>query len=118
MGVFGAIICLGFFFLVLFDFCQRLPGGQGPKFRRWFLIWAAKGLVVPTLLWVLFDGGIFDCFPTFTPAVEFAKLAGHGFAAFCDVVTIGLFVVGSYWAAVTSAWLRSEEHTSELQSLR
>src|ERR1035441_9067360 len=95
MGIFGAIICLGFFFLVLFDFCQRLPVGQGPKFQRWFLVWAAKGLAVPTLLWVLFDGGIFDCFPPFTPTVEYAKLAGHGFTALCDAVTIDIGRAGS-----------------------
>jgi len=105
MGIFGAIVCLAFFFLVIFDFCQRLPAGQRPKFRRWFLVWALKGLLVPTLLWVLFDTGIFDCLPTFTPKVQFANVTGHRFATMCNVATIGLFIVGSYWAATTSAWL-------------
>jgi hypothetical protein len=105
MGIFGAIVCLAFFFLVLFDFCQRLPAGQRPKFNRWFLFWAIKGLLVPTLLWVLFDAGIFDCLPTFTPEIQFANVAGHRFQTMCDVATMGLFIIGSYWAAVTSAWL-------------
>jgi hypothetical protein len=105
MGILGVTICLAIFFVLLFDCSQRLPAGQGPKFRSWFLTWAIKGLLVPMILWVLFDAGIFDCFPTFTPQVEIAKLAGHGFVAICDVITIGLFVIGSYWAAVTSAWL-------------
>ena len=120
MGIFGAIICLAFFFLVLFDFSQRLPAARRSKFHRWFIAWAIKGLFVPTLLWVLFDGGIFDCFPPFTPEVEFARLAGHWFKAICDVVTIGLFIIGSYWAAMTSAWLlavlaQQTEHQREFK---
>src|ERR1700722_20350988 len=105
MGILGAIVCLAFFFLVVFDFCQRLPAGQRAKFRRWFLVWAARGLLAPVVLWVVFDAGIFDCFPTFTPQVEFAKLAGHWIEAVADVLAVGLFVIGSYWAAMTSAWL-------------
>ena len=120
MGIFGAIVCLVFYFMFLFDFCQRLPAGQGPKFRHWVFVWTIKGLLVPTLLWVLFDAGIFDCFPTLTPDVQFAKLAGHGFEAICDVLTVGLFVIGSFWAAGTSAWLlaalaQQTEHLPEFK---
>ena len=89
MGIIGVIVCLAFFFLFLFDFSQRLPAVQRPKFRRWCMGWTVKGLLAPTAVWVLFDGGIFDCFPTFMPQVQFAKLAGNGFGALCDVVTSG-----------------------------
>lgn len=105
MGIFGAIVCLGFFFMVVFDFCQHLPEGQRRKFRRWFLIWAAKGLLVPVVVWILFDGEIFNWLPTFSPSVAFATTSGHHFAALCDLLAFGLILVGSYWAAVTSVWL-------------
>jgi len=105
MGIIGALICIGSFFLVLFDFQQHLPEAQRPKFQRWLLIWAARGLFAPVLIWILFDGAIFDFLPTFTPTIEYDVLAGNHFSAICDIATLALFLVGSYWAAVTSIWL-------------
>lgn len=105
MGILGAFICIGFFFLVLFDFQQELPEKQRPRFMRWLLGWAIRGLLTPVLLWILFDGAILDSFPTFSPSVEYAKLSGDHFDALCDVAATGLRHVGSYWAALTSAWL-------------
>ena len=44
MGIIGAIVCLAFFFLFLLTFRQRLPEGQGPKFRRWLARLDAQGI--------------------------------------------------------------------------
>ena len=66
------------------------------------------------------DAGIFDCFPTFTPEVEAARLAGHPFTAIAAVVHVGFFIICTYWVAVTSAWLlaalaQQTEHPMEFK---
>jgi hypothetical protein len=93
------------FCLVLWDFSKRLPDEQVPPLRRWFSKWVFKGLVVPVLLWILFNSDVSVWFPPLMPDVQFAKINGTLAEAMNHVMTIGLFVVSSYWAAVTTAWL-------------
>jgi hypothetical protein len=96
---------VAFFFLFLFDCGRQLPPDRRSGYFRWVVEWTVKGLVVPVLLWIVFDAGFFNCLPTFTPQVEYYRLAGHGFAALVYAAAIGLFFVGTYWAALTSGWL-------------
>ena len=99
------IFGLAAFCLVLWDFCQRLPAGQIPLLRRWFKNWMLKGLLTPFLLWMLFNSAPWNWLPPLMQEVEFAKLNGEWAAMMPYVATLGLFVVGTYWAAVTVAWL-------------
>jgi hypothetical protein len=100
------IVCgLAGFCLVLWDFCQRLPAEQTPFLRRWFKNWMLKGLLAPFLLWMAFNSAQWNWLPPLLPEVEFAKLNGDLAAVMPFVATLGLFVIGSYWAAVTVAWL-------------
>lgn len=105
MGFIGAIICLVFFFLFLFDCGQRLPSAQRSAYRRWAVEWAIKGLAVPVAVWVVFDGGLFKGLPTFTPLVEYYWARGDGFVGVCYAGIAALYLVGSYWAAVTAGWI-------------
>jgi hypothetical protein len=93
------------FCLVLWDFSHHLPPAQVPPLRRWFTRWMLKGLLTPVLLWTVFNAGVSVYFPPLMPAVEFARMNGHGAEMMEYVVLLGLFVVGSYWAAITVAWL-------------
>jgi tetratricopeptide (TPR) repeat protein len=105
MSLLVTIVGLAGFCLVLWDFCQHLPSAQHARLRRWFGSWTVQGLLVPFLLWLLFNSYPSDRFPPLMPLVESAKANGQWPDAMLYVATLGLFVIGSYWAAVTSAWL-------------
>jgi len=105
MNILVILVGLAGFCLAMWDFCQRLPAGQTPKLRRWFTNWMFKGLVIPFLLWMLFNSAIWNWLPPLMPDVEFAKMNGEWPAMMQRVAVLGLFVVGTYWAAVTVAWL-------------
>jgi len=101
------VILLGLagFCVVLWDFCQRLPPEQVPKLRRWFRNWMFKGLLMPFLLWMVFNADAWTWLPPLMSDVDFAKLNGQWPQMMEQVATLGLFVVGTYWTAVTVAWL-------------
>jgi hypothetical protein len=105
MGIFSATVCLAFFLLVLFDFSQRLPNKRRTGFRRWLFKWGCKGLLIPLLAWTFLNAGIFDSMPPLIPRFYYEIVAGHRFQVLCDAMAIGILVIGSYWAAVTSGWL-------------
>ncbi len=105
MGLLTTLLGLTGFCLAMWDFSQRLPPAQVPKLRRWFLNWMLKGLATPFLLWLLFNSAVCDWFPPLMPAVEWAKLHGEWCDIMLSVATLGLFVIGTYWAALTAAWL-------------
>lgn len=105
MSLFIIFLGLAGFCLAMWDFCQRLPAGQAPKLRRWFRNWAVRGLLTPFLLWIIFNSAVWDWLPPLMPGVEIAKKNGEWLEMMQHVATLGLFVIGTYWAAVTVAWL-------------
>jgi tetratricopeptide (TPR) repeat protein len=105
MNVLVILAGLAGFCLVMWDFCQRLPPEQSPLLRRWFKGWMLKGLLTPFLLWMIFDSAAWNWLPPLMPAVQFAKMNGDWPEIMEYVVTLGLFVISTYWAAVTVAWL-------------
>jgi tetratricopeptide (TPR) repeat protein len=105
MSLLLAILGLAGFCLVLWDFSQHLPPLQRSQLRRWFRNWTIKGLLVPFLLWLLFNSAPAAWFPPLMLMVEFAKANGQWSDALFYVATLGLFVIGTYWTAVTSGWL-------------
>jgi hypothetical protein len=105
MNILVTLAGLAGFCLVMWDFCQNLPPEQVPLLRRWFKIWMFKGLVIPFLLWFLFNCAAWDWLPPLMPDVEFAKINGTWPETMERVTMIGLFVISTYWAALTVAWL-------------
>ena len=72
---------------------------------RWLLIWLIKGLVLPTLLWALLNIGLSWNLQPFMPEVQFAQNSGGPWAGpFFQVVGHGMFIVSSYWTALTLGW--------------
>jgi hypothetical protein len=67
-----------------------------PKVNRAFLIWAAKGLLVPLLLWIFFNSGM---------VLEslFPRVAGG--AIFLPATAAFLFYAGTWWVVVSLAWI-------------
>jgi tetratricopeptide (TPR) repeat protein len=105
MNILVILAGLTVFCLAMWDFCQRLPPEQVPHLRRWFKNWMFKGLLTPFLLWIIFNSAAWDWLPPLSPEVEFAKLDGTWPEVMQHVTTLGLFVVSTYWAAVTVGWL-------------
>ena len=76
------------------------------RMHRWLLVWALKGLALPAGLWMILNLGIsFDLQP-FMPVVQAAKNRGGNWAPQDPrVIATGLFIVSSYWSALTLGWL-------------
>jgi tetratricopeptide (TPR) repeat protein len=108
MGLFFLFLLLAGFCLVMWDFCHRLHPEQVPKLRRWFINWMLKGLLTPFLLWMAFNADVSVRLPPLMSEVQFAKTNGTFSEAIQAVARLGLFVIGTYWAAVTVAWLLAE----------
>ncbi len=105
MSLFALFLGLAGFCAVMWDFSLRLPPEQVPKLRRWFKVWMFKGLLVPFLLWLVFNADAWNWLPPLMQDVDLAKSNGDWPTMMLWVTTLGLFVVATYWTAVTSIWL-------------
>lgn len=85
---------------------QRLtPERRRAAVRRWLIPWGVKGLAVPSTLWALINLGLSWQLQPFMPQVQAARNSGGPwFPAFIEVFAGGLFIVSSYWTAVTLGW--------------
>src|SRR5262245_18620643 len=81
------------------------PVGQRPDRIRWLIGWFVKGAALPLALWLVMNLGISWNFQPFMPQVQAAKNTGGAWGlAYFRVSVVGLFIVTSYWAAVTLGW--------------
>ena len=79
------------------------------QLRRWLLRWSVKGLLVPLAIWALMNAGLSWNLQPFMPQIQAAKNAGSDwFPVYLRVVAAGLFVVSSYWTALTLGWVLFE----------
>jgi hypothetical protein len=82
------------------------PERRQPQLRRSLALWLIKGLLVPLAIWALMNLGLSWNLQPFMPQVQAAKNGGSGwFPVYLRVVAIGLFVVSSYWTALTLGWV-------------
>ena len=82
------------------------PEAKRSRIIRWLLNWGIKGLAIPLLIWALMNVGLAWNLQPFMPAVQAAQNRRAGWAPeFLDVFARGLFVLSSYWSAVTLGWL-------------
>jgi hypothetical protein len=102
-----SIFLVAAFVVAAFHYWQRLvPEDDLPRARRWLAVWTFKGVVAPALVWTFLNSGVSARLPPLLPQVEFAKTAGGNWlGALADVAGFGLLLIGSYWAALTFAWL-------------
>lgn len=74
--------------------------------RAKFRIWLAKGMVLPTLLWMAINAGLSPRFPPLLFAIHAAKAGGGNWLPdWLALATPTVSVVGSYWTAATLVWL-------------
>ena len=85
------------------------PERRQPQLRRSLLLWLVKGLLVPLVIWALMNVGLSWHLQPFMPQIQAAKNGGSGwFPVYLRVVANGLFVVSSYWTALTLGWVLVE----------
>ena len=105
--VFLTLGCLsaGFVALAIFLGFRLTPEDTRKPLRRWFILWGVRGWGAPVLLWAIMNVGISWTLQPFMPAVQAAKNRGGDWAPeFVYVLALGLFVISSYWCAVTLGW--------------
>src|SRR5262249_15564390 len=105
MGFVSSIVLLASFLAIVYQYWEKLTGNEDPEARRWFRLWASKGIGGAAFLWLFFNSGIWPGLPPLMPQVATAKGYAARLSAFLDVAGVGLFLIGSYWAAITFAWL-------------
>jgi hypothetical protein len=72
---------------------------------RWLSIWSLKGLLLPTMLWALLNVGLSFTLQPLLPEIQFAQNSGKPWSGtFFKFVGYGLFIVSSYWTALTLGW--------------
>jgi TolA-binding protein len=68
--------------------------------------WLIKGLILPSVLWMLLNVGLSWDLHAFMPQVQVAKFRGTNWlSAYCQVSAAGLFAISSYWAGLTFVWV-------------
>lgn len=101
--VVGMIALAGYFWRELFPKDEVYD-------KRWMLNWIAKGVLLPIVAWVLVNIGSHPVMPTLIalqPPSSPGRLASFlfGINYVCAQTRPALFVIGSYWAALTIGWL-------------
>ncbi|MGH7973526.1 MAG: hypothetical protein ACREIC_32825, partial [Limisphaerales bacterium] len=81
------------------------PEPNRPRTDRWLINWCLKGLLVPWGVWALMNLGLSWNLQPFMPQIQAAQRGGGSWApAFLHVMAGGLWVMATYWTAVTLAW--------------
>ena len=86
------------------------PEQHRSQIVRWLLAWSIKGLLLPVGLWTLMNIGLSWNLQPFMPQIQFAKNNGLPWAPpFLSAMAAGLFVLTSYWSALTLGWVLTQK---------
>ncbi len=89
------------------------PGRRRAVFHG-LAYWTAKGILVPCVVWALMNVGLGWDLEPFMPQIQLAQASGlNWLPVFMRYAANGLFIITSYWLAVTLAW-QLQRTTSEL----
>lgn len=108
IATFLSLLLLGIVFVAIpWILTLRLTAeAKRERMVRWLLVWVLKGLAAPLALWVILNLGISWDLQPFMPAVQAAKNRGGNWAPeYLRVIGAGLFIISSYWSAITLGWL-------------
>lgn len=106
MNIVAAIILGTVFIAVAFHFWNRFAEEEeNPQIRRWLVSWACKGMSFPVAVWFLMNIGVSSRYSPVIPEIADAQMAGKWFGVFMDWMGLGLFIISSWWAAMTLIWL-------------
>src|SRR5688572_11032866 len=96
----NALVMSAAFLMLSYHYWVNLPGFGGG--RRGFLIWGAKGLLVPLFVWIAINSGLVPGMPVLSHEVAAAVSQGKSWlGALARSSSQVLFLVSSFWAAIT-----------------
>ena len=106
MGMFFAIIIASSFAMMAFHFWKRLCGVAELVGEEWrfFLRWLVCGVVVPLLLWILFNTDLTGG-PLWPYVASTSVSLKTWWRTFRAPAAVGLILISSYWAGITFVWL-------------
>src|SRR5436853_7691685 len=110
MGLLFAIVFVGAFLGVVFvlpafHYWRRLGDGiVTVEEWRLFLRWVITGIFVPFLVWVFFNTGFITA-PVWPTVAPVSAGIGAWRSSFETLASGAAFLISSYWAGITSAWL-------------
>lgn len=100
-----AFLSLAFLLMGFLLSYRLVPEHRRGKHVRWLLAWSFKGLLLPTMIWVLMNIGLSWSIQPFMPQIQAAQNQGGAwFGTFMMYFISGFFIVSSYWAATTLGW--------------
>ena len=80
---------------------QRLDESQDAF--AWFRAWVIRGIIVPALVWMFFNLGLFRGLPSLVPELDLARSRAAWFDAYLSISADGLLIVGAFWTIATMA---------------
>ena len=90
--------------MIVYRFAQE--DSRGRPLLRWLSTWSLKGIVLPMTLWAMMNLGLSWNLQPFVPDIQFARNSGKPWGGtFLQFLGDGLFIVSSYWAALTLGWI-------------
>ncbi len=99
------IVIVGAFIAIVVDLLEQLPTIESHKIRKWLIAWFIKGVIVPIVVWMLFNMGVFQNLPDFVSSRMLQKMGGVNRDATLLLIFVGVIVITTYWTALTSGWL-------------
>jgi hypothetical protein len=86
----------------------RVYGEDEAGVGREFLLWVAKGVAAPVLIWVEFNSVLVFGGAPYLPGLQILKLGGGPWVAvLLYVIAAGVLVISFYWAAASFGWMLS-----------
>lgn len=106
MFLVSAILLLFCFALLVSHYWKQLFSVETQAGVVPFARWVGKGLVLPSLIWILLNCGLAASFPPLSPAIAHAKSAGGDWITVLSTeLAPGLLAIGTFWAAISFAHL-------------
>jgi hypothetical protein len=85
---------------------------KGRHLLRWLSAWSLKGIFLPMTLWAMMNVGLSWNLQPFVPDIQFARNSGKPWGGtFLQFLGDGLFIVTSYWTALTLGWIIQKSFT-------
>jgi len=101
---FAILVSAGFVVAVL-HYTSRMVGEQDGS-RRWLWSWLWKGMGVPIFVWLAWNFGMLPGLPPVIAQMAQIQPGSQGWTqAFVVFTAAALFVISSYWAALSLGWL-------------
>ena len=106
MWLFLAIVVCGSVLAIVWHYVSAFIENGRVFTKSDFVGWAVKGIGAPILIWILINSGAVWSFGH-TPEFSMAKKAGgsRGIDYLLDYIGIGMFVLASWWLALSLVWI-------------